>query len=397
MDHPQSSPRMPSASDRTFSLVDTSLDVDHSNSRQADAAPASRLALVQGDLLLAHPVDSVPAHWQNAIDDVTQALSVDTRWVPAERPVGLIEKARRAVGSSADAPLPVFAPWLSSSPTALQLGQANLLAPQAKWVASYLFDFGLGEPRGHSPIDLMVMSPCPGVCETQDAMTGSIPRMHVMASMVRAAMAEGRKRIVVITKQAARATVATRLLAADASFNQASLEIEFLSLEEAVTRVQRGAPDWHAVIAMPDLRGVVFAMLAEAVGVTGAWPCLWFDRDLCLVSSETLSTPSGPDDLDASALMQSLALLAQHSGRLYAAERLYQGWAVIRDSGVTTALRTSSAPYVNEITEHAFIDLVTQNRAYTGRALPVWKSIASQDRGESKAKAPARLSLVASQ
>ena len=141
MDHPQSSPRMPSASDRTFSLVDASLDVDHSVSRQTETAPASRLALVQGDLLLAHPADSVPAHWHNAIDDVTKALSVDARWVPAERPVGLIEKARRAVGSSADAPIPVFAPWLTSSPTALQLSRP-------------LLAFGLGGSRDMPDIAL---------------------------------------------------------------------------------------------------------------------------------------------------------------------------------------------------------------------------------------------------
>lgn len=359
----------------------------------------AKLALVNGEFILAHPSEGVPSEWRDAIDRLTQELAIDARWAVEGRPAGLIEKARRVVKSGSEFQQPLFAPWRVVSPTSFQDGRTQAGASGAQWAASYLFDFGpvrlnTAGSNTPGPIDLVLMSPCPETCAVDDAGVGPLPRISVLASMVRAAQLEGRKRLAIIVREAARATLATRLLGFDPSLNEASLTVEFLSIEEAVVRIQRGSLEWDALIAMPDLRGVVFAMLAEANGVTGPWPMLWFARELRLVTCEAMTPTSGRPGLDATALMQSMALLARHSGRQFAANCLYEGWAALRDRGIVTAGRSSSAPYVNEIGDEAFVGLVDRDYAGNTRRLPAWKAVSCQEQSAPKAPHNARLTLV---
>ena len=361
---------------------------------EASSANPAALSLVSGRLLLAHADEAIPGDWKNAVDNLTHALRIDASWV-ATKPTGsLLQKARRVVGSGAEDQEPVFAPWRVISPTAFQMGPISAAPAGAQWVASYLFDFGPTCPTMVSPIDVALMSPCPEVCFSDDALVGPLPRMNTLATMVRAAASEGRTKLAIIVREAARATLATRLLAFDPSLNDASLEIEFVSIEDAVVRLQRGAPHWDGIIAMPDMRGIVFAMLAEASGIKGPWPMLWFDRGLRLVTSEAHTGASASAPLNATALMQSLALLARRSGRQYAAQRLYESWAARRDSGIVTKARGSSAPYVNEIDEAAFIDQAVQDRSGNTRALPVWRGVVCEQSEQRAAQGPVRLSLV---
>ena len=390
MDQSSSSPGVAQAARRAgLSLA----PMGQSETETSSVNPAA-LSLVSGTLLLAHADETVPGDWKNAVDTLTRALRIDASWVATKQTDSLLQKARRVVGSGAEDQAPVFAPWRVISPIAFQMGQISAAPPGAQWWASYLSDFGPTCPTAVSPIDVSLMSPCPEVCFSDDAMVGPLPRMNTLATMVRAAASEGRTKLAIVVREAARATLATRLLAFDPSLNDASLEIEFVSIEDAVVRLQRGAPHWDGIIAMPDLRGIVFAMLAEATDIKGPWPMLWFDRGLRLVTSETQTGVSASAPLDATALRQALALLAKCSGRQYAAQRLYESWAALRDSGVVTKARGSSAPYVNEIDEAAFIDHAVQDRSGNTRALPVWRAVAREQGEERVAQGPVRLSLV---
>ncbi|MEL6487694.1 MAG: hypothetical protein AAFQ13_11210, partial [Pseudomonadota bacterium] len=251
---------------------------------------------------------------------------------------------------------------------------------------------------GRGAVDLVLMSPCPEVCVSDDAKIGALPRLSVLAQMMRAAASEGRTNLAVVVREPARATIATHLLGFDLSLNDMSIEVEFVSIEEAVMDIQSGSFDWDAVIAMPDLRGIVFAMLAQNTGVSGPWPMLWFDQGLRLVTREALASmgvsANRPCQLDATALIQALSLCARHTGHQYAARRFYESWAAMRDSGIVTAMRGSSAPYVNEIDEAAFIDQATRDLPSQTRPLPCWKGLAGGGSEARKAESTVRLCLV---
>lgn len=358
------------------------------------AGAKGSLTLVGGSLAFAPPAEPIPCEWDDAISQITRGLGLNAGWTASASPWSLFERARRAVSAGGETQAPILAPWRAVAPTAFQLDQPCEAAPDAKWVASYLFDFGPTCSTKPGPIDLTLMSPCPEVCVCEDAKIGSLPRTSVLASMVRAAATEGRKNLAIVVQEPARATLATRLLAFDASLNETALDVEFVSIEEAVVSVQRGSFAWDAVIAMPNLRGVLFAMLAQHAGVLGPWPMLWFDRGLRAVTCEALPGAGRSIHLDATLLVQSLALLARHAGHHYAARRLYEGWAGVRDGGVVTAARTSLAPYVNEIDEAAFIDQVIHERPSQTRPLPLWKGLVRQENEARKTERPVRLSLV---
>ncbi|MEM7687948.1 MAG: hypothetical protein AAF291_02910 [Pseudomonadota bacterium] len=355
-------------------------------------APA--LTIVGGELALGRPDERVPQKWEEAIEQITQGLGIQAGWVTATPAPNLIQRARRAVGADREAQAPIFAPWRLVSPTVFQPGQTYESEARAKWVASYLFDFGPACTAKNGPVDLALMSPCPEVCHSDDSQTGPMPRLSTLASMVRAAAAEGRTNLAIIVHEATRATIAARLLAFDPSLNEASLDVEFIAMEEAVVAIQRGAFEWDAVITMPELRGVLFAMLAQSTRVTGPWPMLWFDRGVSLVTSEALPGTTRSNGLDTTALLQALALLAKHTGRHYAARHLYESWAAVRDAGVVTTARHSSAPYVNEIDEAAFIDQATRNPPARTRPLPSWKGLAPEESGTRKAGTSVSLRLV---
>ncbi|MEL6737395.1 MAG: hypothetical protein AAFO28_00565 [Pseudomonadota bacterium] len=358
------------------------------------------LTLVRTGLTFARPDEGVPAVWGEAIEALTQELGIEADWVANGSSETLLQKARRAVGAGSQVQAPIFAPWRVTSPTLFQTGQPFEAATGAKWVASYLFDFGPACSANGGSVDVALMSPCPEVCVSDDAQIGALPRLSVLAEMMRAAAAQGRTNLAVVVREAARATLATRLLGFDMSLNALPLEVEFISIEEAVMDIQSGAFDWDAVMAMPDLRGIVFAMLAQNAGVSGAWPMLWFDRGqaLRLVTREALTGvgvgANQSSQLDATALLQALSLLARHTGHQYAARRFYESWAAMRERGIVTALRGSSAPYVNQIDEAAYIDQAIRDPASQKRPLPSWKGLAGGESDARKAEPTVRLSLV---
>ncbi|MEL7217984.1 MAG: hypothetical protein AAGK01_06090 [Pseudomonadota bacterium] len=394
MDRSQSFPSQLDAASFPADRVARSIE-DHGQKAAEQAASAkAELRLVTGDLTLAGLDHTAPLEWREALDFATQGLGIDVQRVSGKPPASLIEKARRVVNSGGAAQACIFAPWRVVPSTAFQRGQDSLPAPEAQWVASYLFDFGPACPAAQSPVDLVLMSPCPQVCSSEDPPVGPLPRLSTLAGMVRAAAAEGRKSLAIVVRETARATLATRLLGFDASLNEASLDVEFVSVEEAVVRLQRGGLEWDAVIAMPDLRGVVFAMLQQASGIAGPWPMLWFGRGLRMVTCETLGGAKTAGDLNATALLQSLALVARYTSRQYAAQRFFESWASVRDSGVVTPARTSSAPYVNEIAEAAFIEHAVHCVTRNSRPAPVWKGLASECRARRGSLQSVQLRLV---
>lgn len=394
MDQFQSFPIRVSAALSEASGVRSLADKDVSASRERVATNKAALSLVSGRLLLASSSQPVPGAWKDAIDQLAQALEIDVGWIADDQPPSLIQKARRVVGSDVASQAPIYSPWRIISPTALQMGQSGDGVTGAHWVASYLFDFGRACASQQSPVDIALMSPCPKFCVSDDAQIGSLPRLSVLANMMRAAASEGRTNLAVVVQESARATIAARLLSFDASLKDISLDVEFISIEEAVGDIQRGTFDWDAVIAMPDLRGILFAMLAQSSGVAGPWPMLWFGRGLRLITCEALQGARLSSHLDATALIQTLALLARHSGHQYAAGRLYESWAALRGNGVVTAARSSSAPYVNEIDEAAFIERACLKSSQNACSLPNWMGVArGEDRGRTTSQ-PVHLTLV---
>ena len=362
--------------------------------RDAATPGARRLTLVSGRLVLALPDEAVPAEWDEAITHLVDALGVEAERVVTDGPASLMDRAWRAMGAHANPRPPVFAPWRCVSPASFQRGPVAGLVPEFRWAASYLFDCTAGRALASHAIDLMLMSPAPDMCIEEDASVGPVPRAAVIHSMLRAAAREGRGKVSIITRETARNALAARLLGADGAVARLNLEIEILAIEEAVVRIQRGALDWDAIIAMPEARGILFAMLAEASGVAGPWPMLWYGRDLVCVTGEGARTGSASAPLDAHLLMQSLALLARHSGCGFVAERLVETWMALRDRGVVTAARGAAAPYVNQIDDGRFIAMVTGEKPRLRRTLPGWKGIALDGPGRVNAQGGAQLSLV---
>lgn len=354
-----------------------------------------QLRLVSNNLVLAAPSDAPGEDWTNAMAQLAKALGIDLEWSALERAPSLMDKARQVIGSGGTAGPPVFAPWLCWSPAAFQKGVAARRMPRAQWVASYLFDSGAGRSAARPSIDLVLMSPLPWACEAEDASTPPMPRMSVLKTMLGAASSEGRKRLAIILSEANRNAMAAQLVAVDNTLTRSDIELELLSIEQAVVRMQSDEADWEAVIVMPELRGIVFAMLAEWSGVSGPWPMLWHDRRTTWVSGEALDGHAQLK-LDATLLIQALALAARQCGCGYVAERLHQSWAALRDRGLVTPSRGSSAPYVNQVAETEFVGLAAGAPPSSGRALPEWKGLASGRSGEPPQPSSARLSIVAS-
>jgi hypothetical protein len=114
-----------------------------------------------------------------------------------------------------------------------------------------------------------------------------------------------------------------------------------------------------------------------------------------MVASEALDK-SAPLALDATLLIQALALAARHGGCGAVAERLHESWAALRDRGLATSSRGSPAPYVSQVCEAEFIDLAITARPPDGRVLPAWQGIAAGRSTGGRRAGPARLSLVTS-
>jgi hypothetical protein len=174
--------------------------------------------------------------------------------------------------------------------------------------------------------------------------------------------------------------------------------LEIVTVEAALRPLINGAAPWDAVIAMPDVRSIVFTLLAETTGVHGPWPMLWHSEagtaTASLVTSEVAGEGQSRIALDAPVLAQALALTCQSAGIRQAAHRLYREWARLRDGGVTTTGRGSNAPYARQLSDAEFLTMMTSGLAASKRDVPQWRALgeASSERAD---RQPQALRLVA--
>ena len=107
-----------------------------------------------------------------------------------------------------------------------------------------------------------------------------------------------------------RNALARQLLASGKGLTRDGLTLDILTIEDALPTLMSGAANWDAIIAMPDLRSIVFTLLAHASGVSRAWPMLWIAddnaRSLRVVTSEAPGEGASRLPLDAAALVQAL-------------------------------------------------------------------------------------------
>lgn len=361
----------------------------------ADPSPRARLHLVTGRLLLSASSEGAPSEWQQAFDALIARHQIALQFVPPERMAGLTQMRRWAGGAGSASPAPVFSPWHCFSPVAFQPSGQRLALPRAQWAASYLFDSGVDRPVAARSVDIMLLSPHPDACSLEEDGVSALPRLAVLSAMIRAAREEGRERVAIIVSAPARSAMARRLLGADRALTQGRFELEIVSVEDAIGRMIGGAPGWDAVIALPELRSIVCAALAQTCAVPGPWPLLWHDGGLRLVTSEALGDQPARLPLDATVLIQSLALVARAAGLGHEAQCLHESWARLRDRGVTTPARGSSLPYATTLGDAEFIELALAEPSGQARPVPGWKAI-SRIAGERGGRSPVGLSLVAS-
>lgn len=356
-----------------------------SGAERPDPGPA--LALVQSRFRLAMPQDDAPLAWQDGLAGLLGWLGIDAEVVPAVRPRRLPRLGEWALGPAQG--VPVFAPWIGWSPAAFQHGGLAGL-PQAQFVSSYLLDHARGAASGHSGVDLALMSPHPSTCTPEDAGSVPTPRAGVLKAMISAARAEGRERLAIILHARQRNAVAAMMLVAGKTLTREGAQIDILTIEDALGPLTAARTPWDAIIAMPDLRGTVFTLLARASGVSGAWPLLWLagasengsanGAAVRLVTSEIAGEGASRLALDSHALIHALALTLKAGGAVRAAWRLHDGWARLRDSGVTTAARgLADAPYVRVMPEAEFLVLLARDGGVSKRPQAAWRALHDND------------------
>lgn len=338
------------------------------------AAPMLRtvppLRLVSARLCLTMPAEPAPQGWNTARDSLLAMCGVSAEIAPA-----MPERQRvRIAGwrAGADRPPAVFAPWIAWSPVAFQFGGMPGL-PDAQFAASYLHEHPRGAGAGP---DLILMSPHPSRCVSDAAGDVPVPTIAVLQAMLRAAHAEGRRRAAVIVHTRQRNAVAARLMASAKALTGAGPAIAILSIEEALPILSRGFVPWDAILAMPEVRSTIFTLLSETSAVSRAWPMLWHSRSVTMVCSEAAGEAVRRLPLDATALVQALALALDHSGAGAAAQRLHQGWARLRDSGVATTGRGArDAPYLRTVPDEAFIAMLCDGSAVSKRPQAAWQAL----------------------
>lgn len=354
------------------------------------------LRLVSGGLRLAEPVTAADPQWQTAFADLVEWLGITVDPVAAPRTAvfrKMTDWARAAAGAGGAVQ---FMPWQVVSPVVLQQGGPADL-PRAEWLASYLFDHTVGAGSARTaPLDLMLLSPHPAACVADEAGALPLPRPAITEAMIRAARVEGRRHIAIIVPADLRNGFARQLLVADRELTREGLELEIVAIEQALGTLTLARPKWDALIVMPELRSIVFALLAEAMGIRAAWPMLWHGaRGTMLVTSEALAEAGARLPLDAPVLVQSLAVTLHHAGMTAAARRLHEACVRLRDNGVVTPSRGSSAPYANTRSDSEFIGLICAGMGIGSRPVPQWRALGEGPAGGTSAP-PMRLNLVAS-
>lgn len=356
------------------------------------SAAAPVLTVLTSRFRLTLPEQPAPDAWADGLAQLLGWLGMDAEFVPPARPGRLPRMAdwRAASGVGTGPVAPVFAPWTGWSPAAFQHGGIAGL-PQAHYVASYLIDHARGTAaRGQGGTDVVLMTPHTAVCTAEDAGSVPVPRAAVMQAMIRAARAEGRERIAIILHARQRNAIARQLLAADRDLTRDGLTLDILTIEDALPTLMSGAPSWDAVIAMPDLRSTVFTMLSHTSGVHRAWPMLWFGSDgaLRLVTSEAAGEGASRLALDAPALIHALALTLHEAGLSRAAWRLHDGWARLRDSGVTTARHGGDGPYVSVVDDSTFLDMLVRDAAASKREQRPWRALRNAENAKFGSQIP---------
>lgn len=357
--------------------------------------PGSQLRLVTNTLNLVQAPYPASFEWNSAFDALVKAHKLAVRIAPPERVASLRQLARRAVPRGGGAYPPVFSPWENFGAAQFGLQHQRHLLPRATWAATYLFDCGVHRPAAQRCVDIMLMSPHPEACLLDDDCGAALPQLSAIAAMLQAAREEGRTSWAIIVPTGCCNAMAKRLLAVDRSLTQGEIALEVLAIEDAIGPFLRDPLGWDAIIATPELRSIVLAILAQTTGVSGPWPMLWHDSGLRLVGSETLVDQASPLPLDATLLLQSLALVAQRTGLGYEASRLYESWARLRDQGVTTHRHDNAFPYLNQVSESDFIALACAEPEPHTRPLPAWKALHTCHRNNPPAPA-VQLKLVAS-
>lgn len=347
------------------------------------------LTLVRSHLVLADPDETPNAAWHEALAQLACWLDLGIQRVPRDRPQGLRQRAKWAWGRAAPE-APVFAPWLPQTSRAFQDPRVARELFPTRWVASYLWD-PCGSFRGRSAaIDVMLISAHPAACRMDEESCVSLPGIQLLQEMISAAHAEGRSRVAVIGYERSRSTTARQLLAAKPRLPGAAMDLEVLAIEEALTRLAGNPAHWDAIIVLPELRSLVFALLAEMSGIRGPWPMLWHSQRLALVCGETagLSPANGP--IDAALLVQALALTLRAGGNAFAARRLSEGWARLRDRGLVTPSRGATAPYVTQVTDADLLACLCEAPPNSGRPVAEWKAMLAPTAEPVPASAPAR-------
>lgn len=362
------------------------------------AAPmngASAVRLVEErKLALDLGADGGPAEWAQALAALAASHRIALEPAHLPRSSALFQVARWAAGSELSRPAPVFAPWQACAPAVLQNPLARNALPQAQWQAGYLFDPVALRSGAAASLDVMLASPLPAACLDEDACHTALPRKAVLDAMLAAVRAEQRERLAIIVPARSRSAMAQRLLGAARTLTQGEIAIEIIAIEDAIARLMRSAAAWDAIIVLPELRGIIAAVLAEISGVAGPWPLLWFENGLVRVTAEALRESPQVLPLDAAVLMQALALAAHHAGLSFAARRLGDSWARLRDSGVETPSRRSHSPYANQVDEAGFLALAIGDHALAaGRPVPDWKAL-GQPEGNQRLRSPVALTLV---
>ena len=365
------------------------------SARISEVPAAGKLRLVQNTLNLMEPPAPVAWEWTCALEALAQAYKLAVQ-IGAPGQV----TARREAEHQADQCLPVFAPWENVSIANLGAEHAFRFSPQPIWAASYLYDCGVDRPAAQRCVDIMLMSPHPDACVMDDNCVDSdggaaLPQTGAISAMVNAAREEGRARLAIIVPSRCCNAMKRCLVAADDEITEGELAIEVLAIEDAIGLFLGDPLGWDAIIATPELRGIVLAILAQTTGVAGPWPILWHDSGLRLVGSETLADQAGPLPLDATLLLHSLALVARRTGLGYEASRLHESWARLRDQGVTTHHHDNAFPYLNQVSESDFIALACAEPDSHTRPLPAWKALDTCHRNNAPDPA-VQLKLVAS-
>ena len=354
------------------------------------------LRLVGGALRLAAPATPVPDDWLAAMTALLEWLDLGIEH-EAQRPAqGLREMVDRARGEPPAAAAPQFAPWQAWSPVAFQHSPLHT-PPGSAWVRSYLFDHGVGRSRPGARFDALLMSPHPAACLRAEAGEPLLPRPALLERMIGAARVEGRRQVAMVVQAGNRNAVVRQLLRTDRSLTRDGIDIEIVTIEDALVQLLRNPGRWDAIIAMPELRSMILALLAEAGEMPGPCPMLWHGsgqgNGLNTITAELLASHPAPLPLNAPLLIQSLLLAMLDAGLVQVAQRLYQAAAQLSQRGVVTPGRHTIAPYVTEVADAEFIALVCKGAAASGRSVADWRALAPFAAPERTSK-PFRLRVV---